>query len=153
MAISSMTAARYACKMSAWSLTNLKLQKILYLAHMVFVGRTDGRLLIDEPFEAWDFGPVLPRLYHRVKIFGNEPIRDVFYDAEYPEGTEEANLLTEACGHLASKSPGELIAMTHWEGGAWSKHYKRGVHGIVIPTEDILEEFKKRMALSVRERV
>jgi uncharacterized phage-associated protein len=78
MAISSIAAARHVCKMSAWPLTNLKLQKIPYLAHMVFVGRTDGRLLIDEPFEAWDFGPVLPRLYHRVKIFGDEPIRDVF---------------------------------------------------------------------------
>jgi len=153
MPVSSITAARYACKMSAWSLTNLKLQKILYLAHMVFVGRTEGRLLIDEPFEAWDFGPVLPRLYHRVKIFGNEPIRDVFYDAGYIEGTEEATLLTEGCSYLVSKSPGELIAMTLWEHGAWAKHYKRGVHGIVIPTEDILEEFKRRMASNVRERV
>ena len=68
MAVSSITAGRYACKMSGWTITNLKLQKILYIAHMVYVGRTDGTVLIDEMFEAWDFGPVLPNLYHRVKI-------------------------------------------------------------------------------------
>jgi hypothetical protein len=68
MSESSSTAARYACKMSGWSLTNLKLQKILYIARMVFVGRTKDQLLIDEAFKAWDFGPVLPSLYHRVRL-------------------------------------------------------------------------------------
>jgi uncharacterized phage-associated protein len=137
--------------MSAWSLTNLKLQKLLYVAHMVYVGRTNGRLLIDEPFEAWDFGPVLPSLYHRVKIFGNSPIRDVFFDAEFPEGTPEANLLAEACDHLAKKSAGELVAMTHWPGGAWAKHYKKGIFGTVIPTSDILQEYKDRTESRDRE--
>jgi hypothetical protein len=68
MSESSSTAARYACRMSGWSLTNLKLQKILYIARMVFVGRTKDQLLIDEAFKAWDFGPVLPSLYHRVRL-------------------------------------------------------------------------------------
>jgi uncharacterized phage-associated protein len=150
MSVSSATAARYACKMAAWSLTNLKLQKILYLAHMVFVGRTNGLLLIDEPFEAWDFGPVLPSLYHRVKIFGNSPIRDVFSDADYPEGTTEGKLIAEACEHLSRKSAGELVAMTHWPDGAWAKNYRKGVYGVLIPAADILQEFKDRMAISAR---
>jgi uncharacterized phage-associated protein len=116
MSESSSTAARYACRMSGWSLTNLKLQKILYIAHMVFVGRTNGQLLTDEAFEAWDFGPVLPSLYHRVKIFGDASIRDVFYDAGFIEGSPEAALLKEACDHLSSKTAGELIDHTLAEG-------------------------------------
>jgi uncharacterized phage-associated protein len=150
MSVSSSTAARYACRMSGWSLTNLKLQKILYIAHMVFVGRTNGQLLIDEPFEAWDFGPVLRSLYHRVKIFGDSPIRDVFYDADFIEGSPEAALLKEACDHLSRKTAGELIATTHWPAGAWAKHYRQGVHGITIPTEDILREYQDRTGPSVR---
>jgi uncharacterized phage-associated protein len=130
--------------MSGWTLTNLKLQKLLYIAHMVFVDRTEGQLLISEPFEAWDFGPVLPLLYHRVKMFGDSPIRDVFYDADFIEGTPEARLLLEACRSLAYRSASELVAITHWEGGAWAKHYKKGMRGIAIPTEDILAEYRAR---------
>lgn len=151
MAVSSITAGRYACKMSGWTITNLKLQKILYIAHMVYVGRTDGTVLIDEMFEAWDFGPVLPNLYHRVKIFGNSPIRDVFPDAEYPEGTPEGNFLSEACSELANKSAGELVAMTHWPGGAWATHYQKGIYGVVIPTSDILQEYRDRTKPRVRQ--
>lgn len=151
MPVSSMTAARYACKMSGWSLASYKLQKILYLAHMVFVGRTEGRLLIDEPFEAWDFGPTLPSLYQRVAIFGVKPIPDVFYDAGYIEGTEEAALLAEKCRHLVPKPEGIVGIMARWRGGAWAKNHKRRVQGIVIPTEDILEDYRKRKALSVKQ--
>lgn len=146
MSISSATAARYTCKMSGWSLTNLKLQKILYIAHMVFAGKNGGALLIDEPFEAWDFGPVLPSLYHRVKIFGNSPIKDVFPDADYIEGKPEGLHLTQACEHLAQKSAGDLIAITHWKYGAWAKHYRKGVHGIKIPLEDIVREYELRVS-------
>ena len=54
---------------SGWSLSNLQLQKILFMADMNFVGQGKGRL-IDEDFEAWDYGPVLPSLYRECKPFG-----------------------------------------------------------------------------------
>ena len=137
--------------MSGWNLTNLKLQKILYIAHMIYVGQNNGAIFIDEPFEAWDFGPVLPRLYHRVKIFGNNPIRDIFPDADFIEGTEAGKHLTEASVHLAQKSAAELVAITHWKGGAWAKHYKKGMRGIIIPTSDILQEYRDRAYASMPE--
>jgi uncharacterized phage-associated protein len=40
MSIPAYSAARYICARGDWRVTNLALQKILYLAHMVHLGRT-----------------------------------------------------------------------------------------------------------------
>ena len=53
--VSAMDAARYLCVSSSWGLTNLALQKILYIAHMFHLGRTDEPL-IPEQFEAPPLG-------------------------------------------------------------------------------------------------
>lgn len=78
MAISVISAAETACEHSGWTLTNLSLQKLLYLAHMKFLGQQDGEPLLKEAFEAWKYGPVVSRLYQKIKKFGNSPISDVF---------------------------------------------------------------------------
>ena len=44
---------------------------------------------------------------------------------------------------LCSFSPGQLVALTHREGGAWSKVYKPGGKGIVIENSMISEEYTK----------
>ena len=49
--------------------TNLALQKLLYLSHMVHSGRGRG-LLASNHFQAWDYGPVEPQLYHKLKAYG-----------------------------------------------------------------------------------
>ncbi|RWO77206.1 type II toxin-antitoxin system antitoxin SocA domain-containing protein [Mesorhizobium sp.] len=67
MTLHVLSAAKHLAKQSGWSLSNLELQKILYLAHMFYLGRT-GEPLVSGHFEAWDYGPVHPDLYHRVKV-------------------------------------------------------------------------------------
>lgn len=41
-------------------------------------------------------------------------------------------------------SASKLIAITHWEEGAWARNYIPGSRGIVIPQEDIIAEYEKR---------
>ncbi|WP_158922985.1 type II toxin-antitoxin system antitoxin SocA domain-containing protein [Acidisphaera sp. S103] len=77
MAISTASAAATACKLRNRQLSNLALQKVLYIAHMVHLGRCKDPL-VDERFQAWDYGPVLPSLYRPVRMFGSEPVRDIF---------------------------------------------------------------------------
>ena len=142
--VSVFAAAKHVCRLSDWRVTNLKLQKILYLAHMSFVGQNNGALLIQEPFEAWDYGPVVRALYDAVKMFGNSPIQDVFFGSvKALEGTVAGGMLSSAWDHLKDKSAGELVEVTHWRYGAWAKNYKQGRNNI-IPTQDILEEFLAR---------
>jgi uncharacterized phage-associated protein len=95
MAISVLSAGRTLCELRGWSVSNLELQKILYLAHMYYLGRHGGPLIREE-FEAWDYGPVVPELYHHVKGFGGGPVRNVFHwiDPVAPNTPEYAALRT-----------------------------------------------------------
>ena len=146
MTVSSSSAARYACEISGWNLSHLKLQKILYIAHMVFMGRNNGNPLVDEEFEAWDYGPILPSIYHRLKGFGTSSVKDVFYDASTIDGTKEGDLIREAHEQLRHKEPAELVAITYRPGGAWSNNHRSGRKHITIPNVDILDEYRNKLA-------
>lgn len=143
MTVSTMDAAKLICGLGNWQVTNLKLQKILYLAHMVYMGNHQGEPLVGDLFEAWDYGPVVPALYHAVKQYGNKPIRTGFYTAnditlESNEGSE----IKAAADYLLPKSPSRLVDFTHRKGGAWEQNYVPGVLGVTIPNEDIMAEYK-----------
>ena len=146
MTISSKAAARTICELSDWKVSNLKLQKILYLAHMVFMGQNEGEPLIDESFEAWDYGPVVPSVYHEAKKYGAKPIRMGFYSQQDITGSREYKELEKACSSLLPQSPGRLVDFTHRSQGAWDKNYQPGTKGTIIPNEDILEEYIELMA-------
>lgn len=148
MAISTPTAAKAVCQMRAWTVSNLALQKILYVAHMVHLGR-HAKPLVSETFEAWNYGPVLPSLYRDLRMFGSGPVKNVFHRASPLSPGLEHNTLREVTSFLASMSPGKLIDLTHWEQGAWAKHYKPGVMHISIPNSDIADEFHARERNSI----
>jgi uncharacterized phage-associated protein len=142
MAVSALQAAKYLCEESGWTLTNLKLQKILYLAHLVYMGRNNGQCLIRESFEAWDYGPVIPELYHVVKIFGSREIKNVFRGyADIPDGRPEKIILFEALDKLSIVSSGRLVDATHRSYGAWKATYRPGEKGIPISDRAILNEY------------
>lgn len=143
MTVSVFAAAKRLGEQSGWSLSNLEMQKLLYLAHMFHLGK-HGTPLVSGQFEAWDYGPVHPELYHRAKIFGSSPVGNVFHTVEDVSGGAEAELLDDAVKQLSHNRPGKLVAITHWEKGAWAKHYIPGARGVAIPNDDILEEYRER---------
>jgi len=141
MSVSVFSAARYLCEQSDWTLSNLKLQKILYLAHMIHLGEHDGPL-VREGFEAWNYGPVSPDLYRQVKAFGSEPVRNVFHGyASPPEGSAVA-AMDEVYAQVGNWTAGQLVRVTHRKDGAWDRTYIPGLLGIPIPNEFILQEYK-----------
>lgn len=125
-------------------MSNLALQKMIYIAHMFHLGRT-GEPLVLEDFEAWDYGPVIPRLYHHLKGFGNDPVRNVFHwIPAVSSDMEEFSVLEEVAEATKSATAGRLVSITHWNSGAWASCYRPGIHGIKIPNEAILEEYRER---------
>lgn len=146
MTVSALSAARTLCEMRDWQLSNLALQKILYIAHMAHLGRSHAPLFA-ERIEAWDYGPVVPVVYQRVRGFGSDPIKNVFHwVSDIPKGTKEYDVLAETEKATRDLSPRQLVSITHWPDGAWAKVYRPGARGIVIPDEDILDEYRKRRA-------
>lgn len=145
MTVSALSAARFLCERSNWDLTNLKLQKMLYLAHMVYFGRS-GEPLVDGHFEAWDYGPVHPDVYRATRVYGADPVGNVFRHARpIADGTPEAEILQEAINELGELRAATLVAMTHSDDSAWSMYYDPGMRGVVIPNHAILEEYRSKM--------
>lgn len=141
MTVNVFAAAKRLAKRSGWTLTNLEIQKILYLAQMFYLGRTGGEPLITGEFEAWDYGPVHPTLYHRIKIYGSEPVGNVFHNvADIPDGPE-AEIIDEAYDSLGQVGASRLVKATHRPGGAWEKHYLQGARNCVMSNADILQEY------------
>ena len=111
-------------------ITNLALQKLLYLAHAHFYVRFK-KPLITGYFEAWKFGPVMPSLYRELKRFGRKPIDQEFEDVDLFSGKVEKlpdiddpevlDLLSDVCFHYKKFSAGKLVDVTHADEGPW--HY------------------------------
>lgn len=144
MAVSVLSVARTLGRLSGWSLSNLELQKMAYMAEMVHLGRTNGRPLITEEFEAWANGPVVPLLYHTVKSFGSGPVRDVFRTPGVSVDDQAYLAVEGAYEMLRDKNPGQMVAITHWRNGAWARRYRPGAKGVIIPKSLILEEYRAR---------
>lgn len=139
------SAARYFCELSNWSLSNLALQKLLYLAQVEHADSYDGARLIEADFQAWDYGPVVPSLYRKLKLFGADCVENVFYEArEIRPRSNSDKTIRRVWREFGSAEPGELIEVSHWERGAWAKNYEPGVKGIAIPHDDVIREARNR---------
>jgi Protein of unknown function (DUF4065) len=57
---------------------------------MVHMGNNDCAPLINNHFQAWEYGPVQPELYHKVKFCGDNPIPNIFFGTADIGGTLEA---------------------------------------------------------------
>lgn len=58
------------------TVTPMQLIKLVYIAHGFMLGRF-GRVLLNEPIEAWRYGPVVKSVYHSVSCFGSQPVESV----------------------------------------------------------------------------
>ena len=114
---------------------------------MYYLGQHDGEPLIREEFEAWDYGPVVPELYHHAKGFGSGPVKNVFHwvDPVAPNTPEFEALSAAAVGTKGMRA-GELVANTHWKNGAWANVYRPNIFGIKIHNSAILNEYRSRSA-------
>ena len=148
MPIDPLVAAKYLAKLSGWKLSNLPLQKILYIADMAYTG-TYGERLLSENFEAWDYGPVQPRVYQACKLAGSSPIPPTVFQwtDDLPDESPEADALRKVWEALKNERPADLVRNTHWPKGAWYKRYSPERTGdCTITTEDMIEEYNARMA-------
>ena len=148
MAYNSLSALKTLCEHSGWTISNLRANKLLYIAHMLHLANSKGnKPLLNEAFEAWDYGPVLPSVYHSAKAFGDKPIRNIYKSKiGISAGSLADKLLKETAEFNVGKKPAKLVAITHWSNGAWAKNYVAGVRGRLITDADILKEIKDRAA-------
>ncbi len=123
------------------TITNLKLQKLLYYAQAWYLVNYHRRLF-DDDIEAWDFGPVIKSIYRKWKGFDSKPIQYT------PNGKEEdvfdkhqLEFLVEFYQVFSSFSSTALVSMTHNE-DPWKNTFEHGKNK-VIPPKDMREYYTK----------
>lgn len=132
----------------------MKLIKLVYLAHGWHLATT-GEPLINETVEAWQYGPVVPTLYHTFKSYGRHPIQgvalevqDFDFSAPLIPSTDFATIeLLERVWTIYGHFSGvQLSQLTHRSGSPWHEAWNRAksqgkVRGVDIPDQDLKFHF------------
>lgn len=127
------------------TLTNMQLQKLVYIAHGYSLAILH-KPLIKQNVEAWRFGPVIPDLYHALRQYGagvvTQPIN--LFPAEQPSETDRV-LVTNVLNAYGRFSGTQLSTMTHKEGTPWREIYQPNAlfNDDVIPDSLIESHYAK----------
>ena len=134
--------AKKLCETRNWQVSNLTLQKMLYIAQVIYLG-TNGSHLFKAEFEAWDYGPVVPEVYRRFKIFGDKYIQKWAFPNIERNCTEKEDRFISSIAYILSElKPYQLVNLTHRQGTAWEKKYIPGAKNIIIPEDLMKAEYK-----------
>lgn len=137
----------------------LKLQKLVYLAHGYYLALTNGTPLVDEAFEAWDYGPVCRTLYYEFRDAGRDPLRRLATDLDWeadgeapvPAPTDDSNVnrvINFVYSTYIDRSPFALSDLTHKTGWAWDRTRQADTYHLKnkdIDNNWIADDFKPHM--------
>jgi len=126
-------------------LTQMQLQKLVYLAHGYSLA-IEGEPLVEDNVEAWDYGTVFRPLWDALKQYGGGPVRRPIRWG----GGKEANVrlsqseraIVEKTWATYGRYPAfKLSALTHDPRGPWKLHYIKEENR-VIPNDSIRAYFR-----------
>jgi uncharacterized phage-associated protein len=121
------------------TISNLKLQKILYYLQGFFIAVFD-RKLFEEPIEAWQYGPVVKNVYDHFKAFSSSSI-SLKDDEKIIDLTDtETELFKEVMEEYGQFSAIKLMNMTHEE-FPWKKTFSENPQGEI--SYELLKEYFK----------
>ncbi|EPE98632.1 Panacea domain-containing protein [Rhizobium grahamii] len=114
----------------------MKAQKLLFYTHGWHLATT-GHPAIEHNFDVWQFGPVVPDLYHDLKHFGSGPVssyvKNPFEDKPFVVNPMK-KALYESLDIAWEKYIGipavNLSAMTHEVGSPWDVARRQGLSTI-----------------------
>ena len=127
------------CKDKGYSISNLKLQKLLYFVQAQFLVN-EGKPAFQENIEAWDFGPVVPEVYQYFKIWGNSEIPSIgIKGSKNSIYQRDRKLIDNILKKCAPYTAAALVEITHSQ-RPWKDAYEKYCNNI-ITNESIREYF------------
>lgn len=128
-------------------LSNLQLQKLIYIAHGYLLG-WKGKPLISDEIQAWKYGPVISDIYHKFKNNGkskisSEGVDNLSFDPAFSE--DEEKCIRGVLDLFGKDSAESLISITHQDDTPWDKVWNSGgKHGlfVAIPDEIIKNHYR-----------
>jgi uncharacterized phage-associated protein len=107
-------------------ITNLKLNKLLYFAQGHCLAVT-GKPLFNDFFEAWEWGPVVPAVYHKYKMCGKNPVEPSGRNVRNLLTPEEFDVLLDVAGEFGKYTALHLVQKTHKPRTPWAQTEKQKV--------------------------
>ena len=125
-------------------LTPMQILKLVYIAHGWQLG-INSRPLVNESVEAWQYGPVIPSLYHQYKKYGSRPIEES--PDNRPPGFDETEqgVIEQVWNSYGHWSGLKLSSLTHEPNTPWSITVERSGMGSII-SNDLIEEYYRDLA-------
>lgn len=129
-------------------LSNISLQKLLYFAQGVYLANREDKVLFEEDFYAWKFGPVIESVYQEFKVFGNNAITPnnggTNFESKYLSfynqlSKDHKDCLDVTYSAFGKFSPFELVSLTHLKDSPWHQVYQIGVNKII--DKELIKEF------------
>ena len=121
-------------------LTNMRLNKFLYFAQGHSF-KVLGRPLFNDDFKAWEYGPVIPEVYHQYRDYGKGPIDSIEDYNPDALSSDEVNFLLDVLYEYDKYSTGKLVTLSHINGGPWDE-VRIEKQSILIPKESIKKHFE-----------
>lgn len=121
-------------------LTSLQVVKLTYFCHGWMMGLYD-RGLSAQPVEAWQYGPVIPDVYHAVKVNGRHPIHSEMDVVPEQFDEYEEHLIGEVFDKYGQFSGIQLSQLTHAIGTPWHQVWTKYGRNAIIPDPMIHKHF------------
>lgn len=129
--------------------TQLKLQKLLYLAQANYLAST-GHRLFSASVEAFDNGPVVYRVLKAYSAFADSVIAPASTECNFTTVPRDARAFLDAVwDRYKDWSSTELWNLTHSQ-RPWMDHYEPGAFRKAIPDEAMAEYFRAEVAVNER---
>lgn len=109
------------CTSAEISISDLKLQKILYFIQLYFI-RDLKRYAFSDEIVAWKYGPVIKNVYNVYSSYGSTKIC-LQYDKLVNFDENERNIIYSVLIQTIPKDVWDLVEMTHIKGGPWDQVY------------------------------
>ena len=120
----------------------LQVIKLTYLCHGWMLGLYQEPLS-EQLVEAWQYGPVIPSVYHAIKRYGKEPVYAPLTPQSETFDYREIDLIHQVYEGYENFSGVALSRLTHANGTPWHKvRHERGKNS-VIPNKLIQERFSE----------
>lgn len=105
-------------------ISNLKLQKILYFVWIDYFKKNNCNLF-NENICAWQFGPVVPKVYYEFCSYAGSPINKIYETAI--DNQNDLNIINTSIDKYIEYSARKLVDITHEISKPWSIIYNNGL--------------------------
>lgn len=123
-------------------ISNMKLQKLVFFAQLVSALTYPDLTIHCNNTHAWDYGPVVPRLYKLLKEFGGSPLSFAddavkrAFAGQNPQAIDDPealSILSAVWEKFKSWTAIQLSALTHRADSPWAVVYAATPYAVITP--------------------